>query len=161
MVVVRVLWVLAIRPLLRGQRDQGRDALTVRWNLVNQVAPVLGVNGCDPLRLVRGQVVPAQPPALRLGGGVDLRGDLALVEVPAPAGGDAFQGAGVVLGGPHLAWPRPEPRRGEGGEPLGKLRPFPPAVGLNAALPVLGQHRRERVAVTGVVNGGGQQLLEG
>src|SRR6202035_5170069 len=56
------------------------DALSVRRKLVHFVAAVIGGNGLDPLRLMRGEILLAQITTVGVEEGIDLFGDFTFVK---------------------------------------------------------------------------------
>ena len=81
-----------VEMLQDAKRDQRRDALPVRRNLVQRVAAIGLADGRNPFRRVVPQVRQGQRGLVRLRVGHEFVGGLALIEIPARAGGDAAQG---------------------------------------------------------------------
>ena len=69
-----------IKFIQNTQRNQGRNALAVGWNLMQGVAPVIFANRRDPLGLVRGKVAGLQAAAVFGGEAFNRLRNLAAVE---------------------------------------------------------------------------------
>ena len=141
------------------QHDQ---AVAVRRNLPHVVAPVVRMDGLDPLGLVFCQIVLADVAAGLARPGVDSLGQLAVVQGPAARVAEQAQRRGVVgkmqdfpgPGRPSL-WEKGRKQAGKGlFLPIGRK-----------AFPAFSQHgrqvRHDGVAVLGVIDGRLKEGLEG
>ncbi len=139
------------------QHLEGRDALAVGRQLPHVVAAVVDADGLHPVRVVGGQVLVAEEAAVGLHVGIDLPGDLALVEGVAALLGQELQRlrqAGVAEDLPAHRAALAVHREG-----LQEARVL--AQHRHAAVPVVGDELGDREALLGVLDGRRQHLRHG
>ena len=145
-----------IGVLQNAQGDLRGNALAVGWDLVQGVARKVLPQGRDPLGLVTGQVLGLQGAAQRLRKAHQGLGDLALIQVAAPAVGNAAQGARCGRKAEQLAHLG---RTAPGQERGGKARQCA-QLGRGRG-PLLLHHHRHQVAALGDLDGRLHQVGKG
>ena len=149
----------ALGDIHSHQHDQ---AMAVGRNLPHVVAPVIRMDGLNPLGLVFCQIVLADVAAGLARPGVDRLGQLAVVQGPAARVAEQAQRRGVVGKAQDFPGLGRPPLREKGGKQPGKGFFLP--VG-RKAFPAFSQHgrqvRHDGVAVLGIVDGRLKESLEG
>src|SRR6266540_4970070 len=158
----RVAWKLVEREAFEDiQRDQGGDALSVRWDLPHIVAAVARADRRNPRAGMAREICGAEQPAGFGREAHDRLGDHAVVEVLRFRLGDLPERRGVAWAAPDIADGRCLPIRRERFGPALKLRVGARAGRLRRAAPAVAQYRRDRVALLGVANRRLEQCREG
>lgn len=145
-----------IEPVENAQRDQSREALTVRRQFVDAIALEIHPERGDPFGRMRAKIVERQGPAVALRSGGDRLGEGAAIEGFALRRRDLFEGRRLFRTAENLAGTRRAPARHEN---LRKRAMAPQRLDLIA--PLGGDDWRDREAVARVTDGGIEQSLEG
>ena len=144
------------------QRHQCHDALTVRRDLADGIAPVIHRDGLHPLGLILRKVLGTEEAAVLLAVSNDLLSQSAPVEALGLGTGDLLQGVGMVGQADHITGCGTAALRSEGIEPGGILLTLEHSGELIiGTLPHPGQVGGSRIAFPGIADSRSHALGHG